>query len=426
MFIKECKKILLSIPYWLFVIVMILNFFQVSFPEKIEPPKPDQESYSDYGYTYGDGEDKIIDAALNELYFEITRNSFTTYPLGFYKQVRLNDSNREKVAELLADLAKDMTAKDILNGVIPENSPNSTAFYTDENGNMVPFEADDPDIPHLQLKNDKTYSEFEKVMQEIDDAIGGGSQYNKNNLLNFDYRPLNYQEAVTQYDYFKKTDRYSNAYARLFSDYMTIFASLIPVFIAVAETMRDRRHKMRDIIWSRKTSSLKTAFTRFFAIISCCMIPILLLSVINSAVLVNLYSFSQIDILAYLKYSFGWIMPSIMISTAIGLIITEMTDTPIAILIMALWWFIDFSSSNTLIGNYASQLLTLTPRHNSIMNGQIFENGKNLIVQNRLIYTLISLVLTALSAFVMKQKRKGKWFAYDDLKAYLGNNKKKS
>ena len=57
-------------------------------------------------------------------------------------------------------------------------------------------------------------------------------------------------------------------------------------------------------------------------------------------------------------------MPSVMISTAIGMFLTELTGTPIAVAVQGLWWMFDVNLGiKTVHSGYS--LFRLAPRHNA-------------------------------------------------------------
>lgn len=210
-------------------------------------------------------------------------------------------------------------------------------------------------------------------MKRADDLIGGGSYYSENNLLKFCYVAVTYEEALDSYNLIASEDKFTGAYARLFCDYVGIILSILPVFIAVASCMKDRRAKMDGLIYSRKVSSFKLIFSRYFAIIIAVILPTLILAYISNISVWGQYSGMSLDYFAPLKYTIGWLMPSVMISTAVGMFFTELTGTPIAIAIQGLWWFIDLNMGVTRLSGVHT-LFELTPRHNSLENTQTFLN----------------------------------------------------
>ena len=221
-------------------------------------------------------------------------------------------------------------------------------------------------------------------MAQVDSLLGGGSDYAPNSLSGFGRRAKTYEEALADYRAAKGIDHFSGAHARLFSDYMTLFSALLPAFLMVSECLRDRRAKMRDLIWARRVSSLRIAAVRYFSTVLLSMLPILLLAAVDTVRSVFLYTGQTVDLFAYFKYTGGWILPTVMISAATGMFLTEATDTPIGLAVMLLWWFLDLNGNIFQMGGgYAG--FSLCPRHNSILGAQVFADHFWALAANRIL-----------------------------------------
>lgn len=398
---KEIKKAAISITFFVFIIALlamplsedVLNF---SNHDVITAPKQGE----DYGIQQKEVPELIMPAAFNSLYNEFTANEYIAYPIGFYKNVKLNETDKEKMAEIISTLSG-----------VPVNDLLTSA-------NSI----------EVTLSDDISYEEFKECMKQADDLIGGGSNYSESNLLNYSYVAITYEEAVTNYNLIVNEDKFTGAYARLFCDYVGIILSILPVFIAVAICLKDKRAKMNDLIYVRKTSSFKLILSRYFAVVISVMLPTVILAYISNSTVWGQYSGMALDYLAPLKYALGWLMPSVMIAAAIGMFFTELTGTPIAIAIQALWWFIDLNAGvGRLRGVHT--LFGLTPRHNSLGNTQIFLDEFHTLVTNRLIIAGAALLLVAVTVIIYEQKRRGKFSGYREIKRHntsLANRKSKS
>lgn len=398
---KEIKKAAISITFFVFIIALlamplsqdVLNF---SNHDVITAPKQGE----DYGIQQKEVPELIMPAAFNSLYNEFTANEYIAYPIGFYKNVKLNETDKEKMAEIISTLSG-----------VPVNDLLKSANYIE-----------------VTLSDDISYEEFKECMKQADDLIGGGSNYSENNLLNYSYVAITYEEAVTNYNLIVNEDKFTGAYARLFCDYVGIILSILPVFIAVAICLKDKLAKMNDLIYVRKTSSFKLILSRYFAIVISVMLPTVILAYISNSTVWGQYSGMALDYLAPLKYALGWLMPSVMIAAAIGMFFTELTGTPIAIAIQALWWFIDLNAGvGRLRGVHT--LFELTPRHNSLGNTQIFLDEFHTLVANRLMIAGTALLLVAVTVIIYEQKRRGKFSGYREIKRQgtsLANRKSKS
>jgi len=129
----------------------------------------------------------------------------------------------------------------------------------------------------------------------------------------------------------------------------------------------------------------------------------------------------DVDMFAFIKYIIGWLLPTIMITTSVGVFITELTETAFAIVIQGIWWFVSlFMGVGNLVGNYGWNLM---PRHNSVGNYKLFIDNFDMLVVNRLTYTIAAILILIASVFVYENKRKGKIGANGTL---ISNRKSKS
>ena len=396
---KEIKKTVLSITFAVFIIFLlafaisqeVLNFSN----EIITVPQQGE----DYGTQQKEEPELIMPAAFSSLYKEFTANEYIAYPIGFYKNVKLNDTDQEKMAEIISTLSG-VPVDDLLN-----------------KSNIK-----------VNLSADISYKKFKECMKQADNLIGGGSNYSENSLLNFSCVKITYEEAVESYNLIASTDKFTGAYARLFCDYIGIILSILPVFIAVAVCLKDRRAKMNDLIYARKISSFKLILSRYFAIIIAVMLPTVILAYISNSTIWGQYSGMNLDYFAPLKYAIGWLMPSAMIAVAIGIFFTELTETPIAIAIQGLWWFIDLNAGVSRMGG-VNTLFELTPRHNVLGNTQIFLDEFNTLVANRLVMSGAALLFVIATVIIYEQKRRGRFSGYGKIKIHitsLANRKGKS
>lgn len=396
---KEIKKTVLSITFAVFIIFLlafaisqeVLNFSN----EIITVPQQGE----DYGIQQKEEPELIMPAAFSSLYKEFTANEYIAYPIGFYKNVKLNDTDQEKMAEIISTLSG-VPVDDLLN-----------------KSNIK-----------VNLSADISYKKFKECMKQADNLIGGGSNYSENSLLNFSCVKITYEEAVESYNLIASTDKFTGAYARLFCDYIGIILSILPVFIAVAVCLKDRRAKMNDLIYARKISSFKLILSRYFAIIIAVMLPTVILAYISNSTIWGQYSGMNLDYFAPLKYAIGWLMPSAMIAVAIGIFFTELTETPIAIAIQGLWWFIDLNAGVSRMGGVHT-LFELTPRHNVLGNTQIFLDEFNTLVANRLVMSGAALLFVIATVIIYEQKRRGRFSGYGKIKIHitsLANRKGKS
>lgn len=437
MFWKECRKILFGIPFVILLLATVLMYStqlgSAGFLEqndKLEAPVPGEA----FGTTASNDPDLIMPEAVSSLLMEFNANAFTTYPVAFVRTVTLSRQDMERMADLLSQLTGD--SKETLLAGTGQQTDNSITIgadgvATDADGNVTvngdnSFVAAVPSYTRVQatLAQGLTYGRFTELMTRADELLGGGSAYSPEKLNRFGAREKTYEEALAEYEAARDIDGFSGAYARLFADYMCLMACLLPAFVAVAEGLRDKRAHIRELVWSRRISSLSLVCSRYFALVLVCFLPTLLLAVFCEVRVSLLYAGESIQPLAFLTYSLGWILPSVMISAAIGLFFTELTDTPVGLALMVFYWFMELNRSLTQMhGGYEG--FPLSPRHNSMYGAEIFAKQFSELAANRILFAAISLILVGAAALILDQKRKGSWrtfsgFSFSRRKTLMG------
>lgn len=96
LFLKECKQTAKSLIYWLIVLILVFDFTSQlgNHMDIKKKPEPGQESY---GYKTSGDEEVIMKGTLGQLAAEYYRESYTTYPIGFYKNVKLNKEDDRRI-----------------------------------------------------------------------------------------------------------------------------------------------------------------------------------------------------------------------------------------------------------------------------------------------------------------------------------------
>lgn len=398
LFFKECKKILLSLTFLIYVIAVFAMYytqFQGDCDAPLEKPLPNQ---SDYGMVTKEVPEILMPSAIDSLVNRYLSNSYPAYPMGFYKNVHLNEKKKNRMAEIITEVSG-ITKQELDNFTYSEEN----TMTVGENGMM---QYNEPEIPSVNIPENLTYECFRELMDEADKIIGGGSEYSDEYLLeNFSLVPKTYEDALEEYNKFLKDDKITGAYARLYCDYMGIVLAILPVFVAVSFTSLDRKSRMEQLAYSRKISSAKLVFTRYVSLVFMMIIPVLITAFIAHMTVKKLYPEISIDNSAIIKNAMTWLVPNIMFSTAVGMIITELSSGIIAIFIQgALWFGSIFAGTGSLTGNI--HRFTLVLRHNSLYDADVFQT--ELFVFNRIFFTVLSVAIIFITVFVYEQKRGGK------------------
>lgn len=397
LFLFECKKIIKSYIYYVFIGVVLLFYIsQMGFTNieavrsySLAPKNIDIEQYysENHRYPYGDKSTEVsmdtIPKIIPNLYSEYRANRYTTYPIGFAKTVRLSENKVKEIEKVLTEITGQSVTK--LNEIYAANYMN----------------------PNFPVNSSLTIERFNEIMSEVDRLLGGGSAYSQKHIKRLTRVPVTYEEAVQNYEYLLKEDKLTNGYARLFCDYIGIAMSIFPIFVVVFISLKDKRSKMDELIYSRNTSSLKLVLMRYFALVFMMIIPIFIISL---EPLIGFVKFSisekvAIDAFAFAKYILWWLLPTLMLVTAIGVILTTLTDTPVAIAVQLLIWFLSLATIG-FAGDYP--LLGLLIRHNDSGMGLIIKENARAITMNRIAISVIALFLILITSYIYKQKRRGK------------------
>ena len=449
MFLKEMKKTVCSVVYLLFLALMIYNwyenFYGVTEKEIRKAYESDSSVYStvtggailaepdpetgSYGTKSEENPEKIMCGGTDKLIIEYLNNSYATYPVSYYKEVILDEEEQEKILEIIQEITG-------LNEEQISNLPDD--YFPRVNGNIIHMESGAEtemdiaaDIGEADVAAEAkdytkhfisqvTYDRFKELMAEASDIIGPGSNYTRDNLLlYYGQVEMDYEEAVDEYHTTIYDDKVTIAFARLFCDYLSRTLGLYPVFLAVAMWMRDRRCRMQELINVKAIGTAKLIIVRYLALLAAVLIPVFLLSLES---LIPLVEFSvetgiEIDLFAFAKYILWWLLPTSMIVLALGMFLTILTRTPVAVIVQLVWWFMD-SSFTELSGD--TGLFTLMIRHNLLNGSELIRQDLGIIWMNRGIMAGVAVLLVLLSIVIYDMKRGGKLEQKNKMPKWLG------
>ena len=449
MFLKEMKKTVCSVVYLLFLALMIYNwyenFYGVTEKEIRKAYESDSSVYStvtggailaepdpetgSYGTKSEENPEKIMCGGTDKLIIEYLNNSYATYPVSYYKEVILDEEEQEKILEIIQEITG-------LNEEQISNLPDD--YFPRVNGNIIHMESGAEtemdiaaDIGEADVAAEAkdytkhfisqvTYDRFKELMAEASDIIGPGSNYTRDNLLlYYGQVEIDYEEAVDEYHTTIYDDKVTIAFARLFCDYLSRTLGLYPVFLAVAMWMRDRRCRMQELIDVKTIGTARLIIVRYLALLAAVLLPVFLLSLES---LVPLVEFSvetgiEIDLFAFAKYILWWLLPTSMIVLALGMFLTILTRTPVAVIVQLVWWFMD-SSFTELSGD--TGLFTLMIRHNLLNGSELIRQDLGIIWMNRGIMAGVAVLLVLLSIVIYEMKRGGKLEQKNKMPKWLG------
>jgi hypothetical protein len=373
-------------------------------------PEPGQK---DYGYTYSEDKTVIMEETVKKLAREYALNHYGTYPFAFYKEVILNKTKQSKIGDILAEITGldkeklDSYLTDYYSvDIVDSNSITTSSDSSSQKEEIVVPQTASANELSITTASGLTYEHFLQLITKVDKLLGGGSKYAEGKVQTNAYIPMTYEQALEEYNIIVEKDHVSGVYARVFCDYMGILLAILPVFIAVTRGLRDKRARACEIIYSRKAASYQIVLSRYLAMVVMLLIPVIVLS---SLLFIDCIYFGakagvSIDYFAFAKYIGGWLLPTIMITTSVGVLLTELTDTAIAILVQGFWWFISLMTSN-LVGNCGWNLM---PRHNDLGRYSIFRDNFNQLIINRIAYAVVAILILFATIAVYEMKRKGR------------------
>lgn len=401
LFWKECRRILFSLTFLIYIAAATAFYWTQFIPETQEKLLPPSQEQTDYGTVEKEDPDLLMPAAAESLVLSYLRGYYRAYPIGFYKKVKLSEKKTAQIAEIITEITG-ITQQE-LDGFAGFDEGGNT-FEPDGNGGYTAV-YQEPVMPEIEVL--VTYEHFRELMRKADAVIGGGSEYSDANIVsNFSRVPKTYEDALADYNAIFKEDRITNAYGRLFCDYMGIIVSILPVFAAAALAAADRKAKMAQLIYSRKISSAKLVLTRYAALIFMLAVPVLILACAASVSTVRLYPGSDADLLAIPRLSVCWLLPNILFSTALGMALTELFSPLIAVFAQGVLWIGSvMATAAGLTGGIGR--FTLVCRHNSLYGRHVFMKDIGAFTCSRIFYSVLSIAVMLLTVWIYSQKRKG-------------------
>ena len=410
--LMECKKIARSLVYLIFIGFVLLDFC-TQFLGDISPDNIFTKPEAGVGY-YGEILDphpeNIMPAATKALLDDYLNNQYTTYPIGFYRLVRLNSDKEQKI-ELILEKITGKTGnelKALLSAPVYSTSDTLGDSYYE-------YQISEPEII-------VGYDEFKALMNEADSVLGGGSFYAQGAIeQHFGYVERTYEQALAEYDSFSRLDRITNGYARLWCDYHGLFLALLPVFVVAIICTLDRRSKAESVVFPRRTGSARIVLTRYAALTLMMMLPVLFTAVWGDLAVTRCYPDMQLDHLAFYKYMLIWLLPQMLAVIGADMLITEMFSGITAILIQFVWWFRN-AMTFVLFGNFRSFQLIL--RHNTYLDRQAFFDQLDVFIRNRCFFAAAGIICALLTVWIYHCRREGKFNGFRVLPKLLAHQSK--
>ena len=415
LFLKECKKVICSMTFVLYVVTVIAMYMTQYGGEHriITEPRPET---GDYGMTVREDPQLIMPAAVERLLGDYLSGSYPAYPILLYKNVKLKEDKRLEMRSLLEELTG-LSGEEI-DGFTGYRDAGFYSEGLDAGGNPI-VQYQEAAIPVYSLPENLTYEHFCELMEQADRIIGGGSMYEVKSLANnFGRVPMTYEEALREYESLMAPGELGKAYLRLHCDYMGIDLAVMPVFVAAALWQLDKRARMQSLIYTRKSSAIKIVGTRYLALVSCMAVPVLLTLAYTVYTTCGMYPQTHIAWGRGLGMALLWLLPDILAVSALGALLTELFSPLLAIFLQCVWWILSLRGTE-LTGNVAR--FGLQVRHNALGRAVLWQSQWDNFVCNRLALVALALCCLALATWLYERRRRGKT-AWTDKILYLGKN----
>ena len=396
LFLKECRQVLKSLVYYIYVVVFVLfitSQMNSEGSERLQEPMPGQ-SY--YGETVTKDKTLIMEGTLANLVQDVIHNSFATYPMGFYKGVNLTTDEAEQAEAVLERCTG--KSMDVLEAEMAEH------FGQYEQSAIEEIMAAAANYK-VSVKEGFTYEEFETAMEEICHLVGRGSSYEKESYENKIYVPMTYEQAKEEFDALCKKDRLTRASMRLFCDYAGVELAILPIFVGVSRVLRDKRAKVQQVIFSKPASGALIIVSRYLANLVMLVLPVIVTAFLQQR---PYYDKAQTfgvqgDIWAFLTVPGVWLLPEIMIVLALSFLITEFTDTILAVFVQVAWGIGSLFGATMLVGDFR---LRLVARWNTLGETVHFASQEKEFLFNRGYYFLLAAACVILTVIVYERKRR--------------------
>ncbi len=396
LFLKECRQLLKSLVYYIYVIIFVLfitsQMGDGDFVDDMVKPEPGQDYY---GMAVSTDKQVIMENTLASLVLGVYQNNFATYPMGFIKHVVLGEEELEQAKDILVfctgesyeTLETRMQEHFAMDQSTPEKAMQAQASYK------------------VEVKEGLTYEQFCEKMEEMCGLLGRGSSYEKAKFENGTYVPATYEQAMEDYMELCNTDRVTGAYMRLFCDYAGIVLAILPIFIGVSGAIRDKRTKAEQVIFAKPVSGMTLLISRYLAAVCMVFLPIVVIAFLVQQPYLYMAQTMGIsgDALAFLKYTVVWLLPEIMIVLALSMLLTYFSGNIVAVFVQTFWGIGSLFGAVTLTGDFG---LRLVARWNNLGKSMEFLSQRKELFINRGYYAFLAVLCLFLAVFVYERKRK--------------------
>jgi len=259
-------------------------------------------------------------------------------------------------------------------------------------------------IVEMENTTFKNNYEYEAFAEKIDKALGGNTVYSEENNFLQIIRSRRYNDSQELYNSILKEDKLTNAYARLYADYIGISMGFFTVFVTAFTLVKDKRYNVNELIYTTEISSYKYILGKYLADVLVTAFLVLLTAGHATWVF---YQYSKltgdsISYLAFFKYSILWIFPTIMFVTSLSYVLQLMFNNGIVpIIVQFFYWMYSMIPLVTT----EVQPLKYFIRFNKVVPYSEIKPFIDNINLNRILITVFSLGLLLLAVKLWDRKR---------------------
>jgi ABC-type transport system involved in multi-copper enzyme maturation permease subunit len=265
--------------------------------------------------------------------------------------------------------------------------------------------------PITKIIFDVNYQEYDKLLEQLNTKLGGKTYYGKQlreAYLKGNYNNDNstYEQRKKNFDLLLQNQSVTQPYGRVFADYLGLTAGILPLFLSAFVLTRDKRNQMHELIYSRNISSFTYVISKFIAVSFLVLICYLLLATHTTIVFAKLGSFYgySIDCFAFYKYTFAWVLPTILFSTALSMLLSiAFGNGIIAMPVQLVIWLLCLSP---LLGDY--KFFKPIIRYNLLTTYNEYSSWSMSICANRIFIFAVSILIIFAASKVLSLKRTNK------------------
>ncbi len=244
------------------------------------------------------------------------------------------------------------------------------------------------------------YGVLTQRLEALNAALGG--TYFQMDPYIGDFVPRTYEDALADYGWLTGGGELTWAYARLFADYVGIALGLFSAFLAAFLLGRDKRSGAEQLIGPRPITSMRYLWAKYLGLAAplCAFTMIMGLVPTMGAVLMRAAGHA-VNGWAYLLVSAGWLLPTVLVVTALALFVSEATGSGIAaILASVVWWFASMARPG-LSGPYPAWVSLIRFNWPRLLPAE----WAGQIVVNRLCMVALSIALVCLAGILHERRR---------------------